>query len=476
MEKRRLHFNWALYGIFLLASGYCACIHEPWSDELQAWLIARDLSVAGIWRIMAVEGHFMLWHLCLAPLAKCGLPPEAMVALAWALNAVAGWLLIFKSGLDRWLVAILLFSAPLLYFYPSTARCYALFPPLLFLLAMAFPTRAERPFRYAVLLALIVQVHLYLEGFAAAAFLEFAWALWTAGRRMGQWRTWMALALPVASALAAFAQVVGALWRSSYMDDCAFEQPHFGWLMQLHENLRLFGASWTESFALWTGVALAALLAAFVVLMWRLRARNGALVLAASGLWMAAFALLFWMWIPQRVFLLLYLGIAAVWGLPRGAQRLPAVLLAVLALASYSKGGIWIARDLRLPAADFRGAGNYLSEHYPAGQAVIGYPDNCTQLSAYVPKLVFFNMQNGMQRTYYDASAAAERIPQMPFSDMLAIILERHCPVVLNQYKYQPFLDSLHESYPQIRAKCVYPLRETIYPTDSFAILELSRP
>src|SRR4051812_40575150 len=49
-------------------------LHEPWFDEAQAWLIARDATLWEILGRMSYEGSPPLWHLLLAPLAKAGAP------------------------------------------------------------------------------------------------------------------------------------------------------------------------------------------------------------------------------------------------------------------------------------------------------------------------------------------------------------------------------------------------------------------
>ena len=48
--------------------------HEPFRDEAQQWLLARDLSVPALIRQMSYEGHPCLWYLILMPFAKAGLP------------------------------------------------------------------------------------------------------------------------------------------------------------------------------------------------------------------------------------------------------------------------------------------------------------------------------------------------------------------------------------------------------------------
>ncbi|MBQ7782588.1 MAG: hypothetical protein IJ368_01325, partial [Oscillospiraceae bacterium] len=65
------------YVIFIVLHIFTAFFHEPWYDEAQAWLIARDASYYDIlFDIPHYEGHPPLWHLILSIPAKLGLPFE----------------------------------------------------------------------------------------------------------------------------------------------------------------------------------------------------------------------------------------------------------------------------------------------------------------------------------------------------------------------------------------------------------------
>ena len=70
----------------VLLLGSCAVgmyFHEPWFDEIQAYLIARDASVHDIlFHLPHYEGHPPLWHLLLMIPARLGLSCKA------SLNAV----------------------------------------------------------------------------------------------------------------------------------------------------------------------------------------------------------------------------------------------------------------------------------------------------------------------------------------------------------------------------------------------------
>ena len=51
--------------------------HEPWADEAQAWLLARDASIKDLITVnMRYEGSPVLWHMILKAFIKFGLTYE----------------------------------------------------------------------------------------------------------------------------------------------------------------------------------------------------------------------------------------------------------------------------------------------------------------------------------------------------------------------------------------------------------------
>ncbi|MGC8917693.1 MAG: hypothetical protein ACP5NF_12030, partial [Thermoanaerobaculum sp.] len=77
----------AVYGVLL---GLLMARHEPWRDEIQAWLLARDSPhLLDLWRHTRYEGHPLLWHVLLWGLAKLTPNPAAMQVLHWVLATAA---------------------------------------------------------------------------------------------------------------------------------------------------------------------------------------------------------------------------------------------------------------------------------------------------------------------------------------------------------------------------------------------------
>ncbi len=168
--KLNLHIMFIVY-IAILVVGFI--FHENFSDEAQAWLIARDLSFAGIISQMKYEGHFLLWYFLLAPLAKAGVSFKVVNVISLIFMAVSGGLIIYKSPFSSLQKCIVLGTAPMLYAFPVIAIRYSMAPLLLFAIASVYKDKLNKPIRYAVLLVVFSNVHILLWGILAALCLDF---------------------------------------------------------------------------------------------------------------------------------------------------------------------------------------------------------------------------------------------------------------------------------------------------------------
>lgn len=117
----------ALLAVWVVATALVAWAHEPWRDEADIWVLARDWdgSLASLRQFTAGSGCPALWPLLLLVVVKVGLPYGAMTALSWLLGAAAVLLLV-RSPLPPALRVLLPFSFLFGYEYPVIARPYAL--------------------------------------------------------------------------------------------------------------------------------------------------------------------------------------------------------------------------------------------------------------------------------------------------------------------------------------------------------------
>jgi hypothetical protein len=195
---------WLLLAAYLVATLVLLVHHENWRDEAQGWLMAKQLGPLGLLDALSYEGHPCLWYLMLMPLAKLGLPYQAVNAFSMVTMGVAAWLVLFRSPFPLPARVLVLASPLFLYYYSVIGRSYCLVVLLLALLAVTYPGRLERPVPYCLLVALLLQTHI-LVAFACLALclgllVEVA-ARYRTGRDAARLRGGIAaLLLPLASA------------------------------------------------------------------------------------------------------------------------------------------------------------------------------------------------------------------------------------------------------------------------------------
>jgi hypothetical protein len=71
--------------------------HEPYGDEADAWLMARDASVREILGIMGAAGTPSLWYFVQLPFAKLGFPFVTQGILNGAIATGAAAIFLFRA-------------------------------------------------------------------------------------------------------------------------------------------------------------------------------------------------------------------------------------------------------------------------------------------------------------------------------------------------------------------------------------------
>ena len=299
--------------LYLFAALILVFSHEPWEDELQVWCIAQELSIPEIFHQMRYEGHFALWYLLQKPFIWLNLPLNLMNILAWILCVGAAGMLLACRSFGSVIKFLLLFSCPLLYWFPVVARNYALIPPALALIAGLYPVRLKKPFAYAFSLLLLVHSHAYMEGLAGILGAFFAWDLIMHCRRMpgpAKWKTAGVLALIAAGVLAAFLQVAPAFGVSSFAPASAasiFARPEtvpgriWNVLIRLPADYSGWLGRWTDP-KLMAWLFYGALLAALIQLQ-RTHGFRPVIIFLTGFFWQVLFAALLYGFAMHRLYL-----------------------------------------------------------------------------------------------------------------------------------------------------------------------------
>ncbi len=169
-----------LYAALVL---FCASRHEPWFDEAQSWLIARDSSIHDLFSVYSrYEGTPALWQLLLMPFAKLGFPYQNFSFISATLAILGTGIFLWRAPFPPALRLLFPFCYFPLFQYAVVARSYALFLPLLCGIAALFPARVTRwPIFYCALLALLANASLHGALIAGVLFAEWLWTAWRTG-------------------------------------------------------------------------------------------------------------------------------------------------------------------------------------------------------------------------------------------------------------------------------------------------------
>jgi hypothetical protein len=151
-------------GIYLLVTFFVLLHHEPWRDEAQIWLTARDTNLSTLIGRMSYEGSPGLWYLLVFPLAKIGLPYFSESILHLLIAAAAVYIFLKYAPFEKITKILFVFSYFMAFEYAIVARSYGLSVLLLFMIAAFYHKRFSRPilFAFFVFLLLNTNVHSFL--------------------------------------------------------------------------------------------------------------------------------------------------------------------------------------------------------------------------------------------------------------------------------------------------------------------------
>lgn len=433
-DRRGRWLELVVVGTFAVCLGALLWRHEPWRDELQAWLLARDSgSFLDLWRNSRYEGHPLLWHVLLFPLTRWVGHPAAMQVLHWAIAVATAATLVRWAPFPLLVRAAAVFSYFPLFEYGAVSRNYAL-TVLGLWLAVAALSRG-RPVAAAgasVLAANASPMGAVLQvGFGAAVLLlcpsrrqrALAGGVLAAGMALAAWQIVPAPDYEHARDWEWSWDAPRALWvaRGFARALLPVQQPgvHF-W-----ESSSLFplAADWMEA-PRGLARALGVLAVVLGAVAWLVRRSPAALAMWVVGtVSLLAFAYVKFPGAVRHHGFLWVLLVAVVWlAVARGeAAKRPAVGMLVLFLAAGVAGGMTAAwYDLKAPFSGARCAADHIVRAGLAGLPVVGGVDYAASgVAAYHPR----------GRVYYPARGEwgsfilwdFKRLPQEALTPALAV-------------------------------------------------------
>ena len=157
--------TWIIYGL-VFAAYLCIAIfagihHEPWADEAQSWLIARDNhSLIDLLRAVKYEGTLPTWHLLNKVFQLAGLDYAHLFVIPLIFSAI-GVILLFFTDAPLWAKVMLPFSFFVVYQNAVVARQYSMVFPAMMLIVILYKKRFEMPVRYHLALLLLALTSSY---------------------------------------------------------------------------------------------------------------------------------------------------------------------------------------------------------------------------------------------------------------------------------------------------------------------------
>ncbi len=161
--------------LFTAIAAVAVCFHEPWSDEAQAWLIARDLGIPGIFHQMGYEGSPPLWHLLLWVLTRLHLPYATLGAVSLGLVAAGMYIWLRWSPLPAPARLLLPFTFYYQYQYAVVARSYALSTFLAFAAVALWRAKPVRVIPFGLVVALLAQTNMHGFTIAGGIACAYGW-------------------------------------------------------------------------------------------------------------------------------------------------------------------------------------------------------------------------------------------------------------------------------------------------------------
>lgn len=164
---------WAIFLLYAILNLILVIRHEPWRDEVHAWLMSKSYSIPKLFVESRFDGHPILWHLILMPFAKLNFPIITLNIINFILVLVSSYLFLFKTNFSIIFKVLVLFTIPFTYTYSAIARNYTLILLLLVLIGIYYDKRYEKPIFYSILICFLIHTHSLAWGIVAGLTITF---------------------------------------------------------------------------------------------------------------------------------------------------------------------------------------------------------------------------------------------------------------------------------------------------------------
>ena len=162
-----------VFGIYLILILCMFCFHENWRDEVQAYLLCRDMNFLELLKNIHYEGHPFFYYIILYPFVKMGFSLKIVNIISLIFITLSAYLIIYKTKLKDIYKISIVFSYPFLYEYSIVGRSYALIVLLITLLAILWEHKKDNAILIGLLIGLLINTHIFMGGFCLLLFIVF---------------------------------------------------------------------------------------------------------------------------------------------------------------------------------------------------------------------------------------------------------------------------------------------------------------
>lgn len=425
-----------LFVVYAVLTLIGAFRHELWFDEAQAWTIARDNDISGLFEQLHYEGHPPLWYMILFVVSRLGFSCNIMPFISWFFTVIAAAVIMFKSPFSTVTKALLIFSGGFLFFNSVMSRTYCLINIFLVLIAMLFHKRKEHPVIFGTLVALLANTHICVSGFIGAMgliMLHDIYCDWKTNSAKKNMLNLTGLAIAGIGVLMLVIPLIGSLSSNSITSDMSMTARSVlsALITSLSDtSLMLTGAYLRTEYLLSSTLAIL-----FVILLILMRHKiRPFLILALSFIFYIISSEIIWFSSPHRVHVFVLFFVITIWISetepqnkcaeiwnkfnPKTESKLVQKLinaikradtnfkksyisvLSVILFCSVPIGAVYLGLDYIKPFTPSKQAAELIRETIPAGSVLVCISDAPSEVAAYLPEYKFYTYQEHDFCTY----------------------------------------------------------------------------
>lgn len=162
-----------IFLLYIILIIVISCFHENWRDEVQSYLLCRDMNFLELFKNVHYEGHPFFYYLLLYPFVKMGFGIKIVNVLSLVYMIISSYLIIFKSKIKTIYKICIIFSIVFLYDYTIIGRSYSLVVLLVVLIALLWENKKNNAIILGLLIGLLINTHIFMEGFCLLLFVGF---------------------------------------------------------------------------------------------------------------------------------------------------------------------------------------------------------------------------------------------------------------------------------------------------------------